>query len=78
MDVDDVYGSKSKVHTANTLIGIVNKTASQDITTSSNPNEQKIHHLTFCICKNRDGANFAFKQLMYAQTGVMINDDESG
>lgn len=78
LDVDDVYGSKSKVHTANTLIGIVNKTASQDITTSSNPNEQKIHHLTFCICKNRDGANFAFKQLMYAQTGVMINDDESG
>lgn len=78
LDVDDVYGSKSKVHTANTLIGIVNKTASQDITTSSNPNEQKIHHLTLCICKNRDGANFAFKQLMYAQTGVMINDEQGG
>ena len=78
LDVDDVYGSKSKVHTANTLIGIVNKTASQDITVSTNPNQQKIHHLTFCVCKNRDGANFAFKQLMYAQTGVMINDDQNG
>ena len=78
LDVDDVYGSKSKVHTANTLIGIVNKTASQDITPTTNINEQKIHHLTFCICKNRDGANFAFKQLMYAQTGVMINDEQGG
>lgn len=78
LDVDDVYGSKSKVHTANTLIGIVNKTASQDITPTTNINQQKIHHLTFCICKNRDGANFAFKQLMYAQTGVMINDQQGG
>jgi len=69
-----VYGAKAKVHTANTLIGLVNKTASNDITPDTNNNP--IHKIVLCVCKNRDGACFAFRQNMYARTGLMVNDDE--
>lgn len=69
-----VYGAKAKVHTANTLIGLVNKTASNDITPDTNNNP--IHKIVLCVCKNRDGACFAFRQNMYARTGLMVNDDQ--
>ena len=57
LNVDEVYGAKAKVHTANTIIGIVNKTATNNV--QERPlSEQNIHKLIFCVRKNRDGACF--------------------
>lgn len=70
----DVYGSKSKNFTSNMLIGLVNKTAANDITAdnASNP----VHKMVMCVCKNRDGSNFASRISMYSKTGLMVQDDE--
>jgi hypothetical protein len=75
LNVDEVYGAKAKVHTANTIIGIVNKTATNNVQ-ERDINEQNIHKLIFCVCKNRDGACFTYRQNMYAQTGIMEDDEE--
>lgn len=75
LNQSEVYGAKAKVHTANTLIGIVNKTATNNVQ-NRDPSEQNIHKLIFCVCKNRDGACFSYRQNMYAQTGLMEDDDE--
>lgn len=74
LNQSDVFGTKRKVHSANVLIGIVNKTATaqaQDLT----PEQRRIHHLVLCVPKNRDGAAFVFRQVMDTWTGRFGEDD---
>ena len=75
LNQSEVYGAKAKVHTANTLIGIVNKTATNNVQ-ERDISEQNIHKLIFCVCKNRDGACFTYRQNLYAQTGILEDDDD--
>jgi len=75
LNQSEVYGAKAKVHTANTLIGIVNKTATNNVQ-DRDISEQNIHKLIFCVCKNRDGACFTYRQNLYAQTGILEDDDD--
>jgi len=73
LNQSDVFGTKRKVHSANTLIGIVNQTA----TTSAQDGEKvpEMHHLVLCVPKNRDGSAFVFRQKMHAPTGVFYEED---
>ena len=69
----DVFGTKRKVHSANTLIGIVNKTATavQDDT-----QDKSKHRMVLCVPKNRDGAVFTFRQIMDVKCGRFYEDDD--
>jgi len=73
LNASDVFGTKRKVHSANTLIGIVNQTATamaQEL-----PEEQRrMHHMVLCVPKNRDGAVFTFRQVMDAECGRFYED----
>ena len=72
----DVFGTKRKVHSANTLIGIVNQTA----TAMANdlPQEQrKLHRMVLCVPKNRDGAIFTFRQIMDTECGRFYEDTDT-
>ena len=71
----DVFGTKRKVHSANTLLGIVNKTATVGVYERSD--EEKIrHHLVLCVPKNRDGCVFTFRQVMEVETGRLVEEDD--
>lgn len=69
----DVFGTKRKVHSANTLIGIVNQTATavQDDT-----QDKSKHRMVLCVPKNRDGAVFTFRQIMDVKCGRFYEDDD--
>ena len=73
LNQSDVFGTKRKVHSANTLIGIVNTTA----TTSAQEGEKtpEMHHLVLCVPKQRDGRIFVFRMKMHAPTGVFYEED---
>lgn len=71
----DVFGTKRKVHSANTLIGIVNQTA----TAMANETEVKDrlrHKMVLCVPKNRDGAVFTFRQIMDVECGKFYEDTD--
>ncbi len=70
----DMFGTKQKAHTANTLIGLVNKTATVGVA-ERDVNEQNLHKVVFCVCKNRDGPNFVFKQSVIPDIGLLMEDD---
>lgn len=74
LNQSDVFGTKRKVHSANTLIGIVNQTATaqaQELTEE----QREMHHLVLCVPKNRDGAVFVFRQKMHTPTGRFFEED---
>lgn len=71
----DVYGSKAKTHTANTLIGIVNKSATANVNERS-VLEQNRQKMILCVCKNRDGPLFSFRQVLEPEYGRLVEDDE--
>ncbi len=75
LNASDVFGTKRKVHSANTLIGIVNQTATamaQEL-----PEEQRrMHHMVLCVPKNRDGGVFTFRQVMDAECGQFYEDTD--
>lgn len=69
----DVFGTKRKVHSANTLIGIVNRTVSNP---DLDEKDKKKHHMVLCVPKNRDGSQFVFKQVMDTECGKFYEDDD--
>lgn len=71
----DIYGTKRKVHCANTLIGIVNQTATV-AATERTIEERKRHKVVFCVPKNRDGPVFTFRQIIEVETGKIVDDDD--
>ena len=74
LNQSDVFGTKRKVHSANTLIGIVNQTATAQA--EELPAEKRrLHHLVLCVPKNRDGAVFTFRQVFDSHTGQFREDD---
>jgi len=78
LNASDVFGTKRKVHCANTLIGIVNQTATVGVNERSEA-ERLRHRLVLCVPKNRDGAVFTFRVIMDVITGRLeedLGDDE--
>jgi len=71
----DMYGTKQKSHTANTLIGLVNKTSTVSMH-ERKMSEQNLHKVVFCVCKNRDGPNFSFSQQVLPEIGLLLDDDD--
>lgn len=71
----DIFGTKRKAHSANTLIGIVNQTATVGVNERSDEDKLR-HRLVFCVPKNRDGACFTFRQLLEAEYGNIIEDPD--
>lgn len=69
----DVFGTKRKVHSANTLIGIVNRTATAMANELAVENRLK-HKMVLCVPKNRDGAVFTFRQVMDVECGKFYED----
>ena len=59
----------------NTLIGIVNQTATVGVGERSIGDKLR-HRLVFCVPKNRDGACFTFRQLLEAEYGNIIEDPD--
>lgn len=74
LNQSDVFGTKRKVHSANTLIGIVNQTATAQAEELS-VERRRLHHLVLCVPKNRDGAVFTFRQVVDTHTGQFMEDD---
>lgn len=75
LQASDVFGTKRKVHSANTLMGIVNQTATVGVN-NKDEYELKHHRLTICIPKNRDGPIFTFRACIEVETGrVSIDED---
>ena len=72
----DVFGTKRKVHSANTLIGIVNQTATVGAG-ERDESELKRHRLVICVPKNRDGPVFTFRLIIEVETGRVVEDDEN-
>ena len=75
LTMSDIYGSKRKAHSANTLIGLVNKTATV-AATEKTIEERKLQKIIFCVAKNRDGPIFSFRQLLHAEIGWLEEDNE--
>lgn len=73
LTASDVFGTKRKVHSANTLVGIVNQTAT--VGAGERDEEIKTHRLVICVPKNRDGAVFTFRLIVMVETGQVIEDD---
>ena len=71
----DVFGTKRKVHSANTIIGIVNQTATA-MANETDEKERRRHHLVLCVPKNRDGAVFTFRQVMDTECGRFYEDTD--
>lgn len=71
----DVFGTKRKVHSANTLIGIVNQTATVGAGDRDEPVTR--HHLVISVPKNRDGSVFTFRLAMEVETGRVVPDDDT-
>lgn len=74
LSAQDVYGTKRKSHAANTLVGIVNMTASVGVT-ERKPEDADKHTVSFSICKNRDGPLFTFRQILLAKIGKFVDDE---
>lgn len=72
----DVFGTKRKVHSANTLIGIVNQTATA-MANDLPQEERKLHRMVLCVPKNRDGAIFTFRQIMDSECGRFYEDTDT-
>lgn len=75
LSASDVFGTKRKVHSANTLIGIVNQTATVGVG-ERDASETKRHRLVICVPKNRDGGIFTFRLIIEVETGRVIEDEE--
>ena len=75
LTASDIYGTKRKAHSANTLIGLVNKTATV-AATEKTIEERNIQKLIFCVPKNRDGPIFSFRQKLIANIGLLEEDEE--
>lgn len=75
LTMSDIYGTKRKAHSANTLIGLVNKTATVAATEKTIA-ERNIQKLIFCVPKNRDGPIFSFRQKLIANIGLLEEDEE--
>lgn len=73
LTASDVFGTKRKVHSANTLVGIVNQTAT--VGAGERDEEVKTHRLVICVPKNRDGGVFTFRLIVKVETGQIIEDD---
>lgn len=73
LTMDDMFGTKRKIHSSNVVIGIVNKTAT--VNAGDRDEEVVRHRLTICVCKNRDGGVFAFPLVMEVKTGYVHDDD---
>lgn len=71
----DVFGTKRKVHSANTLIGIVNQTATIGVGEDPDADRTK-HKMVLCVPKNRDGAIFTFRQVMDVECGKFYEDTD--
>lgn len=69
----DVFGTKRKVHSANTLIGIVNQTATVGVDDDGEIDRSK-HRMVLCVPKNRDGGVFTFRQIMDTACGRFYED----
>lgn len=76
LTASDVFGTKRKVHSANTLLGIVNQTATVGAG-ERDPADAKRHRIVLCVPKNRDGAVFTFRKVIEVETGRVVDDDES-
>ncbi len=75
LTTSDVFGTKRKVHSANTLVGIVNKTATAKATVGKcSDQDLKYHRLVICVPKNRDGQIFSFQLLHQVETGRILED----
>lgn len=72
----DVFGTKRKVHSANTLVGIVNQDAT--VGAGDRDDELKRHRLVICVPKNRDGPVFTFKVVNEVETGRITDDEDEG
>ncbi|MBQ4479147.1 MAG: hypothetical protein II943_00740 [Victivallales bacterium] len=72
----DVFGTKRKVHSANTLVGIVNQTATVGVG-ERGEEEVKKHHLVICVPKNRDGGLFTFRLAIEVETGRVVPDEDN-
>lgn len=70
----DVFGTKRKVHSANTLIGIVNQTAT--IGVGEEGVDRNKHRMVLCVPKNRDGGVFTFRQIMDVTCGRFYEDTD--
>ena len=70
----DVFGTKRKVHSANTLVGIVNQTATVGAG-ERDDQDIHIHRLVICVPKNRDGGVFTFRLIVHVETGQIFEDD---
>lgn len=80
LQASDVFGTKRKVHSANTLMGITNHTATVGAG-SRDDSELKLHRLTISVPKNRDGPIFKFRLVIEVETGrveIDENNDEIG
>lgn len=75
LTASDVFGTKRKVHSANTLIGIVNQTATAGAG-ERGENCLKRHRIVICVPKNRDGPVFTFRLIIEVETGRVVEDDE--
>lgn len=71
----DVFGTKRKVHSANTLIGIVNQTATA-MANDLDVKDRRIHHMVLCVPKNRDGAVFTFRLKLDTECGQFYDEDD--
>lgn len=71
----DVFGTKRKVHSANTLIGIVNQTATA-LANELDVKDRLKHRMVLCVPKNRDGAVFTFRQVMDVECGKFYEDTD--
>lgn len=71
----DVFGTKRKVHSANTLIGIVNRTATA-LANELDVKDRLKHKMVLCVPKNRDGAVFTFRQIMDVECGKFYEDTD--
>lgn len=76
LTASDVFGTKRKVHSANTLVGIVNQTATVGAG-ERDESELKRHRLVICVPKNRDGPVFTFRLIIEVETGRVLEDDEN-
>lgn len=76
LTASDVFGTKRKVHSANTLVGIVNQTATVGVGERDEA-ELKRHRIVVCVPKNRDGPVFTFRLIIEVETGRVIEDDEN-
>lgn len=75
LTMSDIYGTKRKAHSANTLVGIVNKTATV-AATEKTIEERRLQKIIFCVPKNRDGPIFTFRQILHAEIGWLEEDSE--